>query len=66
MEDVTLYTLEDCPWCVRAKKLLSAFGMPYTEVNGKFDNYPTVPYVVIDGKGIGGFTELAAYCRNHL
>ncbi len=66
MENVTIYTLPDCKWCVKAKKLMEAFGIGYTEVNGKFDNYPTVPYIVVNGKGVGGFTEFTAYCREHL
>tara|TARA_Y100001972_G_C7622649_1_gene312302 strand:+ start:873 stop:1073 length:201 start_codon:yes stop_codon:yes gene_type:complete len=66
MTNVTIYTLENCQWCVRAKELMEAFDISYTEINGKFDNYPTVPYIVVDGKGIGGFTEFTAYCRNHL
>jgi glutaredoxin len=60
----TIHTLPDCPWCVKAKHLLSSFGIPYTELNGKSDNWPTVPYVEIDGKSIGGFLELANYCRS--
>ena len=45
---------------------MDAFDISYTEVNGKFDNCPTVPYIIVDGKGIGGFTEFTAYCRDHL
>ena len=59
----TVHTLPNCPWCVKAKKLLDLKGIEYTEVNGKVDNFPTVPYIVIDGQPIGGFTELAAWCR---
>ena len=60
----TINTLPSCPWCVKAKKLLDLKGIKYTEVNGKVDNWPTVPYIVIDGQEIGGFTELARYLRN--
>lgn len=66
MNNVTIHTLENCQWCVRAKKLMDTFNINYTEVNGKFDDYPTVPYIVVDGKGIGGFTEFTAYCRENL
>lgn len=59
----TINTLPDCKWCDKAKKLLDLKGIKYTEINGKVDGFPTVPYVVIDGKPIGGFTELATWCR---
>ena len=60
----TINTIENCPWCVKAKKLLDLKEIEYTEVNGKVDNWPTVPYIEIDGQVIGGFTELARYVRN--
>ena len=59
----TINTLPNCPWCVKAKKLLALKGIKYTEVNGKVDKWKTVPYIEIDGNPVGGFTELAAYCR---
>ena len=59
----TVNTLPNCPWCVKAKKLLDLKGISVTEIEGKVDNWPTVPYIVIDGQPIGGFTELAAWCR---
>jgi len=63
MKNVIIYTLPNCSWCIKAKKLLKVLGVSYTELNEKFDGYPTVPYIVVDGKPIGGFTEFAAYCR---
>lgn len=59
----TINTLPSCPWCGRAKKLLDLKGIEYTEIHGKVDNHPTVPYIEIDGRPIGGFTDLAAFCR---
>lgn len=58
-------TLPNCPWCERAKKLLDLKGIDYIELDGKSDKHPTVPYIEIDGQPIGGFTELAAWSRNH-
>lgn len=58
-------TLPSCPWCVKAKKLLDLKGIKYIELDGKSDKFPTVPYVEINGQAIGGFTELAAWCRKH-
>ena len=30
---LTVYSKNDCPFCVRAKALLESRGVPYTEVN---------------------------------
>ena len=57
-------TLPNCPWCVKAKKLLDLKGIQYIEVNEKSDLWKTVPYIEIDGEPIGGFTELARFLRN--
>ena len=57
-------TLPDCPWCERAKILMAAFGIRYTELDGKVDNWPTVPYIEVDGEAIGGFSEFSQFCRN--
>ncbi len=57
-------TLPDCPWCVKAKKLLDLKGIQYIEVNEKSALWKTVPYIEIDGEPIGGFTELARFLRN--
>lgn len=59
----TIHTIPNCPWCLRAKKLLELTGVEYEEVSGKHPDWPTAPYIVIDGNPIGGFTELADYVR---
>ena len=61
--ELTIYTLPDCRWCNRAKSLASLMGYKYEEVSSKHEDWPTVPYIVLNGKPIGGFTEFAAYCR---
>ena len=61
--DFTIYTLPDCPWCVKAKQLLTLFNFTYEEINEKSPDFATVPYIVKGETPIGGFTELAAYCR---
>ncbi len=58
-------TLPSCPWCVKAKKLLELKGIEYEEINGRSRRWNTVPYIEINGQPIGGFTELAAWCRTH-
>lgn len=38
-------------------------GIEYEEKSGFHDNWKTVPYIIVNGEEIGGFTEFAAYCR---
>jgi glutaredoxin 3 len=66
---IELYTTRWCGYCVRAKALLDSKGLDYEEIN--LDGDPgfrqrlfdltggwTVPQILIDGKPIGGYTEL--------
>jgi glutaredoxin 3 len=72
--DIRMYTTQWCGYCVRAKALLESLGLRYEEIEcddeagfreklltltGGF----TVPQIVIDGRPIGGYTELAALAR---
>jgi glutaredoxin 3 len=68
---VEIYTAPRCPFCVRAKRLLAARGIPYREIDVADDGEVrtglvartgrrTVPQIFIDGRSIGGFEELAA------
>jgi glutaredoxin 3 len=68
---VVIYTTPSCPFCVHAKRLLSARGIPFEEVDvsddpaGRADlvrktGRRTVPQIFIDGESIGGYEELAA------
>jgi glutaredoxin 3 len=75
MKPVTLYTTEQCPFCMSAKKLLAKRQIKYTEINlardpdgrdeltSKTGMY-TFPQIVIDGESIGGFQELLAADRD--
>jgi glutaredoxin 3 len=71
MTDVTLYTTRVCPYCVAAKRLLAARGIPYKEVDVSTDHDKrawlveatgrrTVPQIFIGEEAIGGYDELAA------
>lgn len=71
MKAVKVYTTDYCPYCLRAKKLLTSKNVPFEEINldGKWDELKalksktglqTVPQIFIDGELIGGYTELAA------
>jgi glutaredoxin 3 len=75
MADVLVYTTERCPFCVRAKALLEARGIPYREVNLERDpegrtelvrrtGMMTFPQVLIDGQLVGGFQETLAADRS--
>lgn len=58
-----IWTIENCPYCVKAKKLLEHKGIKYEERSGFHPDWKTVPYVTIDGKEVGGFMELAGLLR---
>ena len=66
---ILMYTTAWCGYCVRAKALLDARGLAYEEVRVDGDDDFratlhettggwTVPQILIDGKPIGGYTEL--------
>ena len=73
-ERVEVYTTVSCGYCVRAKQLLSRLSIAYREVDVTQDHdkrdwlvsttgQRTVPQIFIDGRSIGGYTELAALER---
>lgn len=75
MADVTLYTTRVCPYCVAAKRLLQARGVPFEEVDVTGDDAKrawlleatgrrTVPQIFIRGEAIGGYDDLAALDRS--
>jgi glutaredoxin 3 len=67
---IQMYTTRWCGYCVRAKALLDARGLPYEELALDDDDPAfrqklfdvtggwTVPQILIDGSPIGGYTEL--------
>ena len=72
MATVEIYTTDFCPFCVRAKNLLTKKGVAFEEI--PVDGDParrremtersgggrTVPQIFIDNKSIGGSDDLAA------
>jgi glutaredoxin 3 len=69
MARVEIYSTRWCGYCVRAKALLESRGIEYDEHS--LDDDPafrqklfdltggwTVPQILIDGRPIGGYTEL--------
>jgi glutaredoxin 3 len=66
---IQMYTTRWCGYCVRAKALRDSRGLEYEEIS--LDDDPafrqrlldltggwTVPQILIDGRPIGGYTEL--------
>lgn len=72
MPNVTVYSAPNCPYCVRAKKLLETKNQPFTEIDISEDasirdemiekaaGRRTVPQIFIDERHIGGFDDLNA------
>ena len=71
---VTVYTTEPCGYCRTAKALLDRRGIPFEEINLSKDaegraelvtrtGMMTFPQVIIDGRPLGGFQDLAAADR---
>jgi glutaredoxin 3 len=70
MARVKVFSTGICPICEKTKSLLSKWNIPYDEVRVDTDmaarreftritsGARTVPQIAIDGKWIGGFTEL--------
>ena len=69
MTRVQMYTTAWCGYCVRAKALLDSKGIEYEEI--RVDDDPAfrqklleltggwrVPQILLDGRPIGGYTEL--------
>ncbi len=69
---VEIYTKFACPYCSRAKALLSAKGVGYVEIDvsgggakraemlERAPGATTVPQIFINGEGIGGCDDLHA------
>jgi len=71
MVKIDIYTTMMCPYCYRAKKLLSQHGADFNEIDVMADQdrremieraggRRTVPQIFIDGKHIGGCEDLYA------
>jgi glutaredoxin len=71
MAEISMYVTTWCPYCSLARNLLESLEVAWKEINieregisraqladltGRF----TVPQIVINGKSVGGYTELYA------
>ena len=76
---VEIYTKDNCPYCVQAKKLMDSKGWAYTEyyidpstreklleeLTTRIGVAPrTVPQIFINDQAIGGYTDLVAWIKN--
>ena len=77
--NVEIYTLDYCPFCTRALAFLNDHNVEFTQIKidgndsemrkklGEMYNIKeevTVPQIIIDGKRIGGYTDLMAAYEN--
>jgi len=72
MANVTLYTTESCPFCMRAKAFLTQREVPFEEIFISRTDHEgrerlvaetggyTFPQIIIDGRNIGGWDDLSA------
>jgi GrxC family glutaredoxin len=72
MSKVKIYTMDNCPYCDRAKALLNGRGIPFEEIKLADDDeeawealikrsgMQTVPQIFVGDELIGGYTDLAA------
>ncbi len=75
MAKVEIYTKAFCPYCTRAKQLLTAKGADFEEYDitmggpkraemlERAPGRTTVPQIFIDGQHVGGSDDLAALDR---
>jgi glutaredoxin 3 len=71
---VQIYTKRRCPFCTRAKALLQQKGVAYEEIDVEGDDarrvwlveatgQMTVPQIFVDGRSLGGFSDVDALDR---
>jgi glutaredoxin 3 len=71
MKKVTVYSMQNCPYCVKAKNLLTQRGVQYQvemidewpddqwDALVKKSGMKTVPQIYVDDQLIGGYNQLA-------
>ncbi len=74
MPRIQIYTKHVCPYCDRAKALLDRKGVRYEEIDAEGDDalrawlveasgQRTVPQIFVDGRPLGGFSDIDALDR---
>lgn len=79
MKDITIYTVDYCPYCKKAEMLLKEKGLNYKKIDisknkdeyrkkiGDYygiEGYVTVPQIIIGQKRIGGCDDLYELNKN--
>ena len=79
-KEVKIYTLDYCPFCQKAKMFLDDHEVKFEEISCEENedemrqklteeyNLPylaTFPQIIIDGKNIGGYTDLVEKFQNN-
>lgn len=75
MTKIVIYSSQQCPYCVRAKELLSRKGLPYEELRVDLDpalrdrmialtGLRSVPQIFIGDTHVGGCDDLHALERS--
>jgi glutaredoxin 3 len=76
IKNVVVWSKDHCPYCVKAKTLLTIKGIEFEERNISQGPYTreqlleacpearTVPQIVIDGQVIGGYDRLEEYFKS--
>lgn len=66
-DEVEIYSIDNCKFCVLAKKLLDNNKIHYSVIKVTKNNNPkkfkTFPQIVINGKLVGGYSKLRDYLR---
>ncbi len=71
---VTIYTTSYCPYCRRAKQLLTSKGVAFEEIDAEGDDalrawlveksgQQTVPQIFVGERSLGGFSDIDALDR---
>lgn len=75
MAKVIVYTMQYCPYCESAKKLLQSKGVTFDEIKLDMDDdaawsrlekqtgFKTMPQIFVGDKFIGGYNEMASLDR---
>ena len=74
MIEALVYSKKPCPYCEQAKSLLTRKEIPYRElditrpdvldqIRELVPGVKTVPQIFIDGKYIGGYTDLVEHLK---
>lgn len=76
MKETVIWSKPQCPYCVKAKKLLDHSGIKYEErvitqgwtreqLLAEVPDAKTVPQIFLHGQHVGGYDDLVKYYEDH-